>query len=165
MTSLSVGVRRNARVARPFTMDVAHAASSASVVGRHMKIFRRLTVSEMPVTRCGPTTARLRRCGKVVMPTAMPISVSAIVCSIGATRSLTGPSNRWMKAAVTRWGPADTCTGGVLSDRLDVVSFMRGSMSKIATRSPLIETSICSPGVVLPNSMPSGSANMSSRKT
>ena len=75
----------------------------------------------MPVTLCGPTTARLRRCGSVVMPTAMPISVSASVCSIGATRSLTGPSKRCRKAAVTRWGPACTCMGGVFSDRPVVV--------------------------------------------
>ena len=34
-----------------------------------VKIFRRLTVSDTPVTLCGPTTARLRRCGSVVMPT------------------------------------------------------------------------------------------------
>ena len=144
---------------------MAHAASSAAIVGRQVKMRRRLTVSETPVTRCGPTTARLRRCGSVVMPTAMPISVSARVCSIGATRSLTGPSNRCRNAAVTRCGPAGTCTGAVFSDSPVVDSFIRGLMSNSAARSPSIDTSICSPVAVLPNRMPSGSAKKSSRNT
>ena len=40
------------------------------------------------------------------MPNATPICVSASVWSIGAIRSLTGPSNRCRNAAVTRCGPA-----------------------------------------------------------
>jgi hypothetical protein len=36
------------------TIRSAHGASSAGVVGRQMNTRRRLTVSDTPVTRCGP---------------------------------------------------------------------------------------------------------------
>ena len=47
---------------------LAQTFSSAADIGRHEKIARRLGVSDTPVTVCGPTTLRLRRCGSVVMP-------------------------------------------------------------------------------------------------
>ena len=89
-------------------ISVAHAASSAGVVGRQVKMRRRLGVSETPVTCVGPVTANSRRCGSAVTPNVSPMLVSASVCSIGATRSSTGPSARWMNAADTRCGPALT---------------------------------------------------------
>ena len=73
---------------------VAHGASSAADSGRHVKIFRRLGVSEMPVTRIGPVMAKSRTCGRVVTPSALPIWLSASVYSIGASRSSTGALKR-----------------------------------------------------------------------
>ena len=69
--------RLASRAAR--TICSAHGASSAGVVGRQMKTRRRLTVSDTPVTLCGPVTANSRRCGSVVTPSALPICVSASV--------------------------------------------------------------------------------------
>jgi hypothetical protein len=100
--SRSVAGRRNACVASRRTIWAEHTRSSAGAVGRQMKIFRRLAVSDTPVTRWGPTMLSSFRWGSVVTPYATPICVSASVWLIGAMRSLTGPSNRWMKAAVTR---------------------------------------------------------------
>jgi hypothetical protein len=66
--SCSVGRRRNAPVASASTIRLAHGRSSSCAVGRHTKILRRLTVSETPVTRCGPAMLRSFRCGSVVTP-------------------------------------------------------------------------------------------------
>ncbi len=105
------------------------------------------------------------RCGSVVMPNATPICVSASVCSIGASRSMTGPSNCWMNAADTRLAPAARCTGAVLSVTPVVASVIRGSISRTATRAPSIETSSCSPVAVPPNSTPQALPWRSIRKT
>ena len=71
---------------------------------------------------------------------------SASVFSTGTSRSLGGASKRWMNAAETRCGPALTWTravrGSRLLDRSD--SLMRSLSAITATRSPSIETSICS---------------------
>ena len=88
-------------------------ASSAAVVGRHVKIFRRLAVSDTPVTVWGPVMAKSRRCGSPVMPNVSPVLVSASVCSIGVMMSSIGPSANWTNAADTRCGPAVTWIGGV----------------------------------------------------
>ena len=92
-------------------ISAAHASSSACAVGRHEKIFRRLGVSDTPVTSIGPCTMKSRRCGSMVMPQRMLTSAS--VFSSGISRSSTGPSSFCTNAADTRCGPALMCTGGV----------------------------------------------------
>ena len=78
-TSPLVAGSRYASVARRLMICDAHAASSLGDVGRHVKILRRLGVSETPVTLNGPVMLKSRRCGSIVIPSARPISVSASV--------------------------------------------------------------------------------------
>jgi len=59
--------------------DEVVAASSDSAVGRQVKILRRLTVSDTPVTLNGPLIAKSRTCGSVVTPKPEPICESASV--------------------------------------------------------------------------------------
>ena len=49
-------------------MREAQACSSPGAVGRQVKILRRLSVVDTPVTRVGPTMAMSFRCGSVVTP-------------------------------------------------------------------------------------------------
>ena len=46
----------------------AQRRSSDGTVGRQLKIFCRLAVSEMPVTRYGPLMTKSFTCGSVVIP-------------------------------------------------------------------------------------------------
>ena len=47
---------------------VAQTSSSFAFVGRHVKMRRRLTVSDTPVTAVGPRMVMSRMCGSVVEP-------------------------------------------------------------------------------------------------
>ena len=85
-------------------MSAAQADSSGALVGRQVKILRRLSVSETPVTAIGPATVKSRRCVSAVVPNTSPMLVSASVCSIGMIKSSAGPSNRCTNAADTRCG-------------------------------------------------------------
>ena len=73
-------------------MSAAHVSSSFELVGRQVKIIRRLTVSDTPVTFDGPRMVRSRMCGSAVTPKVMLTSAS--VFSSGTSRSSSGPSNR-----------------------------------------------------------------------
>ena len=138
-------------------MSAAQADSSSAVVGRQVKILRRLSVSDTPVTLSGPLTVKSRKCVNAVVPNTSPMLVSARVCSIGMIRSSAGPSNRCTNTADTRCWPALMLTLGVCIVRpFGSCSFMRGLMSINATRSPSIETSICSPRYGPPNKSPVG---------
>ena len=101
----------------------------------------------------------------MVMPKATPIWVSASVWSIGAIRSLTGPSNFCRKAAVTRCAPAGTWIAGDFTLRLVVPSYIFGSMASSARRSPSIEISICSSVDGAPNRNPQALPWRSTRNT
>ena len=68
MNSAAATGRRKALLARRWTISVAQSCSLRVEVGRQVKTARRLSVSEMPVTFCGPAIARSFRCGIVVMP-------------------------------------------------------------------------------------------------
>ena len=57
----------------------AQGISSVGDSGRQTNTLRRLGVSETPVTVSGPVMLRSRRCGRMVMPTLSPYSVSASV--------------------------------------------------------------------------------------
>ncbi len=117
-----------------------------------MKIRRRLTSFDTPVTWSGPVIVSIRRCGSVVTPAPPPMSVSAIVKRCGAIRSSIGPSHRFRKAADTRCGPAVTSMGGVVIDSPCGRSpLIFGLTGKRATCPPSIETSIFPP---LPAVMP-----------
>ena len=50
------------------TIFSAHARSSARAAGRHVKILRRLGVSDTPVTFDGPAITSAFMCGNAVMP-------------------------------------------------------------------------------------------------
>ena len=138
-------------------MSAAQRDSSAALVGRQAKMRRRLSVSDTPVTDSGPSTVKSRRWVSAVVPNTSPMLVSASVCSIGMIKSSAGPSNRCTKAADRRCCPALMWTFGVcMVMPFGSCSFMRGLMSIRATRSPLIETSICSPRYGPPNRSPVG---------
>ena len=98
-------VPRKAWLVRCFAISAAHVSSSMALVGRHVKIFRRLSVSDTPVTLDGPRIVMSRMCGSAVTPKLMLTSAS--VLSSGTSRSSSGPSNRWMNAAEMRCAPAE----------------------------------------------------------
>src|SRR5688572_6872389 len=113
-TSFAASGRRYAAPPSREMIFSAHGRASLGDVGRHVKIWRRLGVSDTPVGLYGPVTTRSDRCGILVMPCSDPICVSAMLWPIGARLSLTGPSNVLMNAAAMRCGPARTVIGGVL---------------------------------------------------
>ena len=128
-----------------------------------MKIRRRLGVSETPVTVDGPMMRSSRMCGSSVIP--CPIDTSASVFSSGITRS----SGIASKLADER--RRDALRPGLDVNRrrlrLEVVLRIRLAHARVQiehapTRSPSIETSICSLRsnmliVARPTSPPSGS--------
>src|SRR6185503_15391945 len=97
-TSAALVGRRYAAVDRRETIVRAHGRSSAAVVGRHVKTFLRLAVSEIPLALNGPLMMTSRRWGSVVMP-APPDPPPANDQSCGRMRSSYGPSVRRTNAA------------------------------------------------------------------
>ncbi len=97
------------------TISVAHAVSSAGLVGVQVRMRRRLGVSDTPDGCIGPTMVIVCRWGSVVMPGCKPTLTSRIVCSTRRTESSTAPSALATNAAATRCGPAVTAIGGVTS--------------------------------------------------
>ncbi len=122
----------------------AQVGSSAAEVGRQVKMRRRLTESETPVTAYGPLTVMSRRCGSSVTPKLMLTSAS--VFSVGIRASSIGASNFWMNAADTLCGPAVTWMRAVFGSRLlaGSDSLMRSFSGITATRWPSMATSISS---------------------
>ena len=140
-------------------MRDAQVCSSPGAVGRHVKILRRLGVSDTPVTRCGPTIARSFRCGSVVMPNDdADLRVGQRVI------------DRRDQVVDRAFEPLEERGGHALRPGADVdrrrlratcrrtSSVMRGLTSSSAARSPSIETSICSPCVGPPKRKPHGVA-------